>query len=213
MGRSPVSGRVLKIRQQITQYVAVGTPLIEIADPGKLELAIDVLSSDALKIKPGDPILVDLGTDAPPLRAKVRLMEPSAFTKVSALGVEEQRVNAIGDFVDAHRLGDAYRVDVQIVIWQGKDVLQVPLSALFRCNRTNWCTFIVKNGKVDRQQVLIGQRSDLAAEIRQGVKQGDVVILHPTEQLKTGDRVIPNPIYTDFLFNLAKLCISMLWLK
>jgi HlyD family secretion protein len=187
--RSPVGGRVLKIRQQSTQYVAAGTPLIEIADPGKLELAIDVLSSDALKIKPGDPILVDLGTDAPPLRAKVRLIEPSAFTKVSALGVEEQRVNAIGDFVDAHRLGDAYRVDVQIVIWQGQDVLQVPLSALFRCERTNWCTFVIKEGKVDRQQVSIGQRSDLAAEIRQGVKQGDVVILHPTEQLKTGDRV------------------------
>jgi HlyD family secretion protein len=89
--------------------------------------------------------------------------EPSAFTKVSSLGVEEQRVNAIGDFVDPYRLGDAYRVDVQIVIWQGKDVLQVPLSALFRCNRTNWCTFVVKDGKVDRQQVSIGQRSDLAA--------------------------------------------------
>jgi HlyD family secretion protein len=95
--------------------------------------------------------------------AKVRLIEPSAFTKVSSLGVEEQRVNAIGDFVDAHRLGDAYRVDVQIVIWQGKDVLQVPLSALFRCERTNWCTFVVKEGKVDQQQVSIGQRSDLAA--------------------------------------------------
>jgi HlyD family secretion protein len=192
--RSPVSGRVLKIRQQSTQYVAAGTPLIEIADPGKLELAIDVLSSDALKIKPGDPISIDLGTASPPLRAKVRLIEPSAFTKVSALGVEEQRVNAIGDFVDPHRLGDAYRVDVQIAIWQGQDVLQVPLSALFRCNRTNrtnWCTFVVKNGKVDRQQVSIGQRSDLSAEIRQGVKQGDVVILHPTEQIRSGDRVSP----------------------
>jgi HlyD family secretion protein len=186
-----VGGRVLKIRQQSTQYVAAGTPLIEIADPGKLELAIDVLSSDALKIKPGDPISIDLGTDAPPLRAKVRLIEPSAFTKVSALGVEEQRVNAIGDFVDAHRLGDAYRVDVQIAIWQGKDVLQVPLSALFRCNRTNWCTFVVKNGKAQQQQVSIGQRSDLAAEIRQGVKQGDAVILHPTEQIRSGDRVSP----------------------
>jgi HlyD family secretion protein len=134
---------------------------------------------------------IDLGTDSPLLRAKVRLIEPWAFTKVSALGVEEQRVSEIGDFIDTHRLGDAYRVDVQRHL-QDIFALQVPLSALFRCNRTNWCTFVVKSGKVDRQQVSIGQRSDLAAEIRQGVKQGDVVILHPTEQLKTGDRVNPS---------------------
>jgi HlyD family secretion protein len=189
--RSPVSGRVLKIRQQSTQYVAAGTPLIEIADPGKLELVIDVLSSDALKIKPGDPILVDQGVATTPLRAQVRLIEPSAFTKVSALGVEEQRVNVIGDFVDDHRLGDAYRVDVQIVVWQGKSVLQVPLSALFRCNRSNWCTFLVRGGKAAQQEILIGQRSDLAAEIQQGLQLGDVVILHPTEQIKTGDQVNP----------------------
>jgi HlyD family secretion protein len=144
-----------------------------------------------LKIRPGDPILIDRGTEAQPLRGKVRLMEPSAFTKISALGVEEQRVNAIGDFGEAHRLGDAYRVDVKIVVWEGKEILQVPWSALFRCHKTNWCTFIVNHGKVQQQQVSIGQRSDLAAEIRQGVKQGDVVILHPTEQLKTGDRVSP----------------------
>ncbi len=189
--RSPVSGKVLNIRQQSTQYVAAGTPLIEIADPGRLELVIDVLSSDALKIQPGDPILVDLGTEEAPLKAKVRLIEPSAFTKVSALGVEEQRVNVIGDFEEAHRLGDAYRVDVQIVVWQEKAVLQVPLSALFRCNRSQWCTFVVKNGKAEQQQVLIGQRSDLAAEIRQGLKPNDVVILHPSEQIKTGARVSP----------------------
>jgi HlyD family secretion protein len=187
--RSPVSGRVLKIRQQSTQYIPAGTPLIEIADPGKLELVIDVLSSDALKIHVGDPILVDRGTATTPLRAQVRLIEPSAFTKVSALGVEEQRVNVIGDFVDDHRLGDAYRVDVQIVAWQGKTVLQVPLSALFRCNRSNWCTFVIREGKADRQEILIGQRSDLAAEIQQGLQPGDVVILHPSEQIKTGDLV------------------------
>jgi HlyD family secretion protein len=189
--RSPVSGRVLKIRQQSTQYIAAGTPLIEIADPGKLELVIDVLSSDALKIHVGDPILVDQGITTTPLRAKVRLIEPSAFTKISALGVEEQRVNAIGDFVDDHRLGDGYRVDVQIVVWQGKAVLQVPLSALFRCNRSNWCTFVVREGKANQQEILIGKRSDLAAEIQQGLQPGDVVILHPSAQIKTGDQVKP----------------------
>jgi HlyD family secretion protein len=189
--RSPVSGKVLKIRQQSTQYVAAGTPLLEIADPGQLELVIDVLSGDALKIQPDDPILVDRGAEAPPLQAKVQLIEPSAFTKVSALGVEEQRVNVIGDFVEAHRLGDAYRVDVQIVVWQGKAVLQVPLSALFRCNRSSWCTFVVKQGKAHQQRVSIGQRSELAAEIRQGLKPNDVVILHPSEQIKTGTQVSP----------------------
>ncbi|WP_019498312.1 efflux RND transporter periplasmic adaptor subunit [Pseudanabaena sp. PCC 6802] len=189
--RSPVSGRVLKIRQQSAQYVTAGTPLLELADPGKLELVIDVLSSDALKIKHGNTILVNPGADTPLLRAKVRLIEPSAFTKVSALGVEEQRVNIIGDFVDASRLGDAYRVDVQIVVWQGKSVLQVPLSAIFRCQRTNWCVFTVQDGKAISQTVAIGQRSDLAAEILQGLQPGEIVVLHPTEQIQSGTPVKP----------------------
>jgi HlyD family secretion protein len=189
--RSPVSGRVLRILQKSSQYVREGTPLIEIADPGKLELAIDVLSSDALKIEPGDRILVDRGTDAPPIRAKVRLVEPSAFTKVSALGVEEQRVNVIGDFVDTTRFGDAYRVDVRIILWEDKNILQIPLSALFRCHRSKWCTFVVQDGQVAEQELEIGQRSDLAAEIRRGLQSGAVVVLHPTEQIKTGVRVKP----------------------
>jgi HlyD family secretion protein len=144
-----------------------------------------------VKIKPGDPILVNQGAEATPLQAQVRLVEPAAFTKVSALGVEEQRVNVIGDFVDAVRLGDAYRVDVQVVVWQSEKVLQAPLSALFRCERTNWCTFVVRAGRVEQQPVAIGQRSDLAAEIRQGLQIGDVVVLHPTEQIKPGTSVSP----------------------
>ncbi len=186
---SPVRGQVLRILQKSAQFVTSGTPLLEVGDISRLELVIDVLSTDAVKIEPGDPILIARGTDAQPLGAKVRLVEPSAFTKVSALGVEEQRVNVIGDFVDsAHAFGDAYRVDVKIVTWEGKDILKVPLSALFRCDRA-WCVFVVKDGRADRHPVAVGQRSDFEVEIRQGLQPGDVVILHPSEQINDNSRV------------------------
>ncbi|BAY07362.1 efflux RND transporter periplasmic adaptor subunit [Calothrix sp. NIES-2098] len=190
--RSPDRGQVLRILQKSAQYVTSGTPLIEVGDVSRLELVIDVLSSDAVKIKPGNPILIDRGTDTQPLRAKVRLLEPSAFTKVSALGVEEQRVNAIADFVDSpHSFGDAYRVDVKIVIWEGNNILKVPLSALFRCE-TSWCVFTVKDGKASRHLVTVGHRSDFEGEIQQGLQQNEVVILHPSEQIKEGSRVKAN---------------------
>ncbi|PMB46114.1 efflux transporter periplasmic adaptor subunit [Fischerella thermalis CCMEE 5201] len=187
--RSPVRGQVLRILQKSSQYVTSGTSLLEIGNISKLELVIDVLSSDAVKIQPGDTILIDQGADTQPMMTKVRLVEPSAFTKVSALGVEEQRVNVIGDFVDPPRFfGDAYRVDVQIVIWDGKNVLKIPLSSLFRCGQS-WCTFVAKDGKAARRAVEVGQRSDFAAEIRRGLKEGEVVILHPSEQINDGSRV------------------------
>jgi HlyD family secretion protein len=187
---SPVSGQVLRIHQKSAQFVADGTPLLEIGNPKQLELVIDVLSADAMKIKPGDAIAINLGTEAKPLRAKVRSIEPSAFMKVSALGVEEQRVNIIGDFVDSSAsFGDAYRVEVRIIVWEGKDVLKAPLSALFRCQQSDWCAFVVENGRAIRRQVAIAHRNDLEAEIRQGLQEGETVILHPTEQIDAGSRV------------------------
>ncbi len=187
--RSPVNGQILRILQKSAQFVTSGTSLLEIGDVSNLELVIDVLSSDAVKIQPGDTILIDQGADTQPITAKVRLVEPSAFTKVSALGVEEQRVNVIGDFVDTpNYFGDAYRVDVQIVIWDGKNVLKMPLSSLFRCGKS-WCTFVVKDNKAARRLVEIGQRSDFEAEIRRGLKQDEVVILHPSEQINDGSRI------------------------
>jgi HlyD family secretion protein len=187
--RSPVRGQVLRILQKSAQYVTSGTPLLEIGNISKLELVIDVLSIDAVKIQPGDTILIDRGAHTQPLMAKVRLVEPSAFTKVSALGVEEQRVNVIGDFVDTpHFFGDAYRVDVQIVIWDSKNVLEIPLSSLFRCGKS-WCTFVAKDGKAVRRAVEVGQRSDFEAEIRHGLKEGEVIILHPSEQINDGSRI------------------------
>ncbi|OUC15215.1 MAG: efflux transporter periplasmic adaptor subunit [Alkalinema sp. CACIAM 70d] len=188
--RSPIAGKVLRIRQKSSQYVTEGTPLIEIANLKQLELVIDVLSTDAVKLKPGTPILIAQSSGNPAIRAKVRLIEPSAFTKVSALGVEEQRVNVIGDFLDSgDRFGDAYRVDVSFIVWQGQQVLQVPVSALFRCQETAWCTFVVQDGVVQQRSITIGQRSESAAEVCQGLTEGNTVITHPTGQIKAGVRV------------------------
>jgi HlyD family secretion protein len=133
--RSPIQGRVIRVLLRSAQYVTDGTPLLELGDVSNLELVIDVLSTDAQHIRPGVPILIEQ-QNAPPLPARVRLLEPGAFTKISALGVEEQRVNVIGDLVNQPTsFGDAYRVEAKIVIWEDKHVLQVPLSALFRCDQ------------------------------------------------------------------------------
>lgn len=186
--RSPAQGRVLRIVQKSAQYVTDGAPLLELGDVSNLELVIDVLSADAEQIKPGNPILIER-LNAPPIHAKVRLVEPAAFTKVSALGVEEQRVNVIGDFVDLPAMyGDAYRVETKIVTWAGKDVLKVPLSALFRCHE-NWCVFTVNSDRAQQRTVNMNHRNDLEAEIQTGLTVGEVIILHPTEQMSEGKRV------------------------
>jgi HlyD family secretion protein len=137
-------------------------------------------------------ILVDQGRDQAPLNARVKRVEPAAFTKVSALGVEEQRVNVIGEFTTIPpNLGDAYRLDTRIVVWEGKNRLQVPLSALFRC-QTNWCVFTQHENRTHRQTVTIGQRNRWMAEVKQGLQAGDIVILHPTDQVSDGVLIRPN---------------------
>ncbi|MBN8563954.1 MAG: HlyD family efflux transporter periplasmic adaptor subunit [Leptolyngbya sp. UWPOB_LEPTO1] len=187
--RSPSGGQVLRLLQQSAQSVTAGTPLLEIGDISKLEIVIDVLSTDALRIKPENVILVQAGAGMPMLKAKVRQVEPSAFTKISALGVEEQRVNVIGDFINAPAsLGDGYRSDVQIVVWQNPNVLKVPLSALFRCDQA-WCVFSVQDSKAQERSIEIGQRSTFEAEVQKGLQAGETVILHPNEQITTGTLV------------------------
>jgi HlyD family secretion protein len=186
--RSPVTGQVLRVVQQSAQFVTEGAPLLELGDTSKLELVIDVLSSDAEQINPGDPILIEQA-NAQPLRAKVRRVEPAAFTKVSALGVEEQRVNIIGDFVDPPKsLGDAYRIEANIITWQSQNALKVPLSGLFRCN-SGWCVFIVQDGQAQKRSLQINHRSDFAVEVQSGLSAGEQVILHPNEQIGSGKRV------------------------
>ncbi len=191
---SPIDGRVLRILQKSSNFVSEGTPLIKVGNPKDLELVIDVLSRDALNIKPGNTILIEQGDNIEnsvqnSLKAEVRLIEPSAFTKISALGVEEQRVNVIGDFVDsASFFGDAYRVDVQIVVWEDKNVLKVPLSSIFRCNGS-WCVFVVEDGKAHRKTVKIGNRSNYEVEIAKGLNKNEIVILYPSEQIEAGTPV------------------------
>ena len=187
--RAPVTGFVLRVLQESARFVEAGDPLIELGDPSDLELVIDVLSTDAVKVESGDSILVEHWGGETALMAKVRYVEPSAFTEVSALGVEEQRVNIIGDFVDTSvPLRDGYRVEARIIVWQGDDVLKAPVSALLRCGEAQ-CVFVAENGRAQRREVVIGRRNQSDMVVEQGLEAGEQVIMHPTEQIEQGKRI------------------------
>jgi HlyD family secretion protein len=187
--RSPVAGRILRVAEKSEHVVSTGTPILAIGEPGKLEIVADVLSTDAVKVHAGDAVLLTGWGGDHPIRARVRLVEPGGFTKVSALGVEEQRVNVISDFVDSPgSLGDGYRVEAHIVIWSGENVLQVPLSALFRRGQ-RWSTFVFSNGRAVARDIEVGHRNDSCAEILGGLADGDRVLVHPPNQLADGMRV------------------------
>ena len=186
---APAAGRVLSVLEPSARFVAAGTPLLTVGDPKGLELVIDILSTDAVRVSPGDAVQIDRWGGDEDLQAIVRQVEPSAFTEVSALGVDEQRVNVIADFADpAVPLGDGFRIDAQIVVWQGEDVLTVPISALFRCD-TDWCAFVAEDGRAQRREVVIGPRSDFAAVVESGLDEGAQVILYPGDQIEAGVRV------------------------
>ena len=191
--RAPVAGEVLRVREESERIVLAGTPLLELGDPADLEIVVDVLSADAVRIRPGAEMSVEeWGGDAP-LRARVRRVEPSGFTKVSALGVEEQRVNVIGDFVDPPgRLGDGFRVEVRIVVWEAPDVVRVPASALFRRGE-GWAVFVADGARSRRRDVTVGQRGSFEAEVREGLQPGERVVLHPSDRLADGMRVRAAP--------------------
>ena len=187
--RSPVAGRVLRINERSERVVAAGAPLMTVGDPSRLEVAVDVLSQDAVKIKAGMPVRIEGWGGGTTLRAQVRTVEPFAFTKVSALGVEEQRVNIIADFVDPPGvLGDGYRVEARVVIWNADNVLKVPVSALFR-DGEKWSVFVVEGERVRARQVEVGQRNDREAQIVAGLREGEIVVRHPSNALKDGARV------------------------
>jgi HlyD family secretion protein len=187
--RAPVSGRVLRVVEKSERVVSVGTPILTLGEPGQLEIVADVLSTDAVKIQPGAEVLVDGWGGDHPLRARVRLVEPYGFTKVSALGVEEQRVNVISDFVDSPRpLGDGYRVQVHIVTWSSADVLKVPLSALFRRGE-KWSVFVISRGRARIKDIETGHRNESEVEIVGGLAEREIVIVHPPNQLSEGIRV------------------------
>ena len=187
--RAPVGGSVLRVLQESERIVEAGTPLLELGDPRDIELVVDVLSADAVRIPKNADILVDDWGGDTPLRARVHRIEPSGFTKISALGVEEQRVNVIGDFLDPPAtLGDGYRIEARIVVWEGKDVLKVPGSALFRRSDT-WNTFVIEGGRARLRPVTVGKRSSFEVEVRSGLEPGESVVLHPSDRIEDGVRV------------------------
>lgn len=190
--RSPIDGVVLKRLRESTAVVPPGEPLLAIGDAGRLEIVADLLSTAAVRVSPGAAVLIEQWGGTEPLRGRVRLVEPSGFTKVSALGVEEQRVNVIVDFDDpataAARLGDGYRVEVRIVTWHEENVLQLPVGALFRRGE-DWAVFVVEDGKVRLQPVRIGQRNEEQAQVLDGIAAGRQVVLHPPDTLADGTRV------------------------
>jgi HlyD family secretion protein len=189
--RSPVRGQVLKVCEECERVVQPGSQLLELGDPAALEAVVDVLSSDAVHIRPGTPVLLRAGEDEeePELQARVRVVEPVGFTKVSPLGVEEQRVNVVADLIDPPgALGDRYRVESRIVLWESPAVLKVPSGALFRSG-DRWSVFRVEDGRARLREVRLGHRNPSEAEILSGLRESDKVVLHPGDQIKEGVRV------------------------
>jgi HlyD family secretion protein len=192
--QAPVDGSVLKIHRESEGVVQSGESLIDIGDPEKLEVKTEVLSADAVKIKPGTPVLFERWGGNSTLSGVVRVVEPAGFTKISSLGVEEQRVLVIADITSSDKnkkdLGDGYRLEASFLIWEGKDVLQIPASALFR-NQDGWAVFTVKNNRALKREVKVGQRNGLAAEILSGLSEGEEVISHPDNSINEGTRIRP----------------------
>ncbi len=190
--QSPVRGRVLRIPEKSERVVAAGTPLVEIGDPSRLEIVVDLLSEDAARVKPGDRVLIEGWGGDRTLEAHVRSVEPSGFTKVSALGVEEQRVNIVADLDDTPpQLGDGYRVEARVVQWEG-DALKVPASALYQVG-DQWRVFLVENRRARSRDVRVGHRNPDEAEILDGLSVGDRVIRQPTDKVSDGVRVQARP--------------------
>jgi HlyD family secretion protein len=188
--RAPASGRVLRLYEECERIVMAGAPILEIGDPGLLEIVVDVLTEDAGRLEVGAPARVTAGAHGDTLHARILRIEPSAFTKVSPLGVEEQRVNVILSFQDAAVLGDRYRVDASLVTWESDDVLLVPMSALFRSD-SRWSVFVVEGDGARLRHVELGHQGRSDAEVLQGLAVGDVVVLYPSETLEDGARVEP----------------------
>jgi HlyD family secretion protein len=187
--RSPVSGRVLQVLHESERVVAAGTPLILTGDPASLEIVADFLTTDAVQIRPGAPARIERWGGTSALPARVRLVEPAAFTKISALGVEEQRVNVICDLVATPpAFGDQFRVDVRVVLWSGA-AMKVPATALFM-NDEQWNVFVLRGGRARLQPVRTGHMSDTEVEIVEGLGANDVILVHPSDQIHDGVRVV-----------------------
>jgi HlyD family secretion protein len=190
--RSPVSGFVLNVFEESARTVTPGLPIMELGDPADLEAEIELLSSDAVNVRPGAEVSIEQWGGGAPLKGRVALVEPGAFLKVSALGVEEQRVKVRVNFVDLPEgvLGDRYRVEARIVTWSGADVLQVPTGALFR-RGNDWMTFVAASGRALLTKVVIGHSDGVSAEVLEGLSEGEEVVLHPPDTVAEGVRLSP----------------------
>jgi HlyD family secretion protein len=205
---APIDGRVLRVHHESEGVVSPGQPLLDLGDPKQLEVVVDVLSSDAVQIEPGTPVRFERW-GGPPLDGRVRTVEPTGRTKVSALGVEEQRVFVVADITGASavglqgsgqrenpsggarsRLGDGYRVVARFITWAGEDVLQAPASALFRSDG-GWAVFVATDGVAEQRAVQVGHRSGLQAEITAGLNEGERVITHPDDAIEDGTSIDP----------------------
>ena len=214
--RTPVSGRVLRVVRESAGVVNPGEPLVEIGDPADLEIVVDLLSADAVRVQPGQEVMIEQWGGGELLHGRVRRIEPYGFTKVSALGIEEQRVNVLIDLVDPpekwQRLGHGYRVETRIVLWRGENVLKLPLSALFRASdgagavhdegvsagagaaarsaaAADWAVFVEQKGKARLRPVARGQSNGLEVEITAGLEPGERVVLHPSDRVADGVRL------------------------
>ncbi|HTZ21862.1 MAG TPA: HlyD family efflux transporter periplasmic adaptor subunit [Opitutaceae bacterium] len=191
---SPVNGSILRVFQESARVVPGGFPLMEVGDSTDLEVRIELLSRDGVQVRPGARVFLEQWGGAQPLEARVRLVEPSAFTKISALGVEEQRVYVVADFTDPVEkrptLGDSYRVEARVVVWEGANVLKVPAGALFQRGDT-WQTYMLDGGTARLRTVKAGHTNGLETEIVDGLREGDRVIVYPGDKIADGVRARP----------------------
>jgi HlyD family secretion protein len=190
--KAAVNGRVLRVFEENSRVVAAGTALVEIGDPADLEVVVEVLSRDGAIIEPGAKVEFDQWGRGEPLLGGVRLVEPAAFTKVSALGVEEQRVNVIADLTTPPEqragVGDGFRVEAHIIVWEAPDALKVPAGALFRRGE-QWSAFVVANGRAQLRSVKVGRSSGNETQVLDGLKSGETVILYPGSRVQENERV------------------------
>jgi HlyD family secretion protein len=187
-----VSGFVLNVLEESARVVMPGAPIMEVGDPNDIEAEIELLSSDAVGVRPGAEVSIEQWGGDAPLRGKVSVVEPGGYTKISALGVEEQRVKVRVDFLDplppGKTLGDRYRVEARIVTWRGDRVLQVPTGALFR-RGGDWMTFVLDGRTARQTKVEIAHNNGTAAEVLSGLTEGQRVIVHPPDSITGGATV------------------------
>lgn len=189
---APASGRILHVFEESTRVVSAGTALLDVGDPADLEAVIEVLSRDGAAIVPGTKVELEQWGSGEPLAARVRLVEPAAFLKISALGVEEQRVNVVVDlltpFEQRRNLGDNFRVEARIIVWEAAQALKVPAGALFRRGQ-NWGAYVLAGGRAELRRVQVGRTSGSEMQILDGLKAGEEVILYPGDRIHEGQRV------------------------